>query len=240
MNNKQYALADSYLETKFTGVFNEWPRSMVISYYVQRGVTLSRSKIRQAIQYAEESMKPHKFESDMQAILKHIRNPVNKATSRYVKLDHASIYLRVFTFDRPDVVVVSNISVFEQNQGYTSELVRVLKQNNYNIMFECVHNLVLAAWLVRQGFVCIDELNSNYLWSESVKEIKSYAALVFKFVDSHVEESQKMFATVLEAQTWLKGQRESDFEYLSLFYSLMNDIGEEVIIDSYSDIMGFK
>lgn len=59
--------------------------------------------------------------------------------------------------------------------------------------------------------------------------------LTFKFVDSLIEEQEKEFDTIARAQDWLKGQRETDFDYIELW----SEDGDE-LVSSYFEILRFK
>ena len=58
--------------------------------------------------------------------------------------------------------------------------------------------------------------------------------LAFEWIDQQNEEQEKEFDTLARAQEWLKGQRETDFNWICMY----NASGYE-LAESYSEILGF-
>ena len=106
----------------------------------------------------------HNYDEDMVTIIRHINNEDNFGKSSYPDLKYANIYIRVYPITRPNCIVISNISVRNHRNGYTTMLVDMLKRYGHEIMFECTHNTILSAWLMRNGFECIDTVNQHYMW----------------------------------------------------------------------------
>ena len=80
---------------------------------------------------------------------------------------YANLYLRVIRNPkrRPvPTVVIANITVYKQQQGYLTTLLNVLRASEFTVEFECVHNPILVDWLLRIGFEHSGrELESNFI-----------------------------------------------------------------------------
>lgn len=58
--------------------------------------------------------------------------------------------------------------------------------------------------------------------------------LTFEMLDQQNEEQEKEFDTLARAQDWLKGQRETDFNWIVMY----NAAGHE-LAETYSEILEF-
>ena len=63
--------------------------------------------------------------------------------------------------------------------------------------------------------------------------------LTFGWVDSHLEESEKEFDSIARAQDWLKGQRDSDFLFISMYAGEFNGSNYDVEVHDYHNIAAY-
>lgn len=92
--------------------------------------------------------------------------------SFYIYSNYCSIYIRdgakyMIQNELTPCLVIANMEIDEkmQNQGIGSSIIfELMKFNPYEIfMMECVHNLYLREWLLKQGFSYKDELQESFI-----------------------------------------------------------------------------